>query len=672
MSLHARIVSIVLAALASAGAARGATVVDLAVNPDVVRIESLTLQDSLGSGDIIACDVDGDRIQDVVLGTPRADGVDASRVQCGEIYVVRGARRRWSGVHGILDIAAVRIVGQKPLHYFGVGVACADLNGDGLADIVGGADFSDSVGDSRSQAGQVHIVFGAPSLPALIDLAQPFGTLIYGAESPDGLGTEPATGDVNGDGTQDLLLDAMHATFAPTNQTQAGKIHVLFGRTTWPQTIDLRTGSDVTIRGVTKSDTFGCQLSGGDVDRDGTDELIVDASGSDRPGTSRLSSGSVYVWRGRRTWPPDVSLATAQPDLLIYGADAEDQVGRTKMHVVDWDQDGTPDLLLGAPYADGPANATSLQGELRSVEPGATWPATIDLRTTYSRVMYGIDANDRWCGRFQVGDVNGDGIPDVTCGAPRSSGPGETRPTSGEAATVYGREGLPADIRLANGEYDVIVYGAALQDELGTARFPTDINDDGLDEIAFRANEAVPGRLSEVYLVSPVDIDGDGLTQLADNCPLVYNPDQLDGDGDLRGDACATDWDGDGIGDAADCASKDRRAGRPGDVHPVSVQHDRASGSTTLAWPLLPAADRYDVSRGRIAELRAGTFGQCRTAVDPDPADGTFHDTTSPGAGDGFFYLVRGVDAGCGGAGTWGSGSSGVERVNTDPAACAP
>jgi hypothetical protein len=36
------------------------------------------------------------------------------------------------------------------------------------------------------------------------------------------------------------------------------------------------------------------------------------------------------------------------------------------------------------------------------------------------------------------------------------------------------------------------------------------------------------------------DSDGDGIADEADNCPAVDNPDQLDSDGDERGDACDT------------------------------------------------------------------------------------------------------------------------------------
>ncbi len=48
------------------------------------------------------------------------------------------------------------------------------------------------------------------------------------------------------------------------------------------------------------------------------------------------------------------------------------------------------------------------------------------------------------------------------------------------------------------------------------------------------------------------DIDGDGVSDDADNCPYAANPDQEDADNDGIGDACIGDYDSDGIPDAVD------------------------------------------------------------------------------------------------------------------------
>ncbi len=51
--------------------------------------------------------------------------------------------------------------------------------------------------------------------------------------------------------------------------------------------------------------------------------------------------------------------------------------------------------------------------------------------------------------------------------------------------------------------------------------------------------------------VANTDQDDDGITDSLDNCPLVFNPDQADTDGDGLGDVCDDD-DGDGVVNASD------------------------------------------------------------------------------------------------------------------------
>ena len=48
------------------------------------------------------------------------------------------------------------------------------------------------------------------------------------------------------------------------------------------------------------------------------------------------------------------------------------------------------------------------------------------------------------------------------------------------------------------------------------------------------------------------DNDRDGVKTVADNCKGVSNADQMDHDGDKRGDRCDPDDDNDGIADEAD------------------------------------------------------------------------------------------------------------------------
>jgi len=63
--------------------------------------------------------------------------------------------------------------------------------------------------------------------------------------------------------------------------------------------------------------------------------------------------------------------------------------------------------------------------------------------------------------------------------------------------------------------------------------------------------DATPGETYHIEMSFEADSDGDGITDVEDNCPETWNPDQQDTDGDGDGDACDTecDWDDDEDGD---------------------------------------------------------------------------------------------------------------------------
>jgi agmatine deiminase len=159
------------------------------------------------------------------------------------------------------------------------------------------------------------------------------------------------------------------------------------------------------------------------------------------------------------------------------------------------------------------------------------------------------------------------------------------------------------------------------------------------------------------------------VTVTYDNCPFASNPDQADFDSDGWGDVCdncpedangaQTDGDGDLWGDACDCAPADLGAfASPGEVGNVLVLGNKQ----TLQWDSAAATSgtdtAYDVLRGEVAGFPVGTGAE--VCADTSVAVTQYDETEDPDSGEGFYYLIRGVNT-CG-VGGYGTDSSGAER----------
>jgi hypothetical protein len=287
-------------------------------------IHGVSNYDSAGRSVSSAGDVNGDGLDDLIVGAPydAPNGSDS-----GAAFVVYG---KTDGV--AVELSAVELgTGGFAIHgvsardYAGISVSSAgDVNGDGLDDLIVGAS-----GDSPNggQSGAAFVVYGKTD-GGVVELsaveAGTGGFAIHGVSQGDRAGRSVSSaGDVNGDGLDDLIVGAF---LDNPNGYGSGAAFVVYGKTDGVavelSAVEAGTGG-FAIHGVSAIDTAGRSVSSaGDVNGDGLDDLIVGAPGDDPNGSQ---SGAAFVVYGRPEPFSNVTLGTNGNETL-NGTAASDQL----------------------------------------------------------------------------------------------------------------------------------------------------------------------------------------------------------------------------------------------------------------------------------------------------------------------------------------------------------
>ncbi len=390
-----------------------------------------------------AGDVNGDGIDDMLIGDRKA-GPNGRNT--GSSYVVFGKSTAFAAT---LDLSSLdgtsgfRLDGQGIDDFSGTVVSDAgDVNGDGLADLLIGAENADPNGSS---SGSSYVVFGKSSaFTATLDLSTLDGTTGFRL---DGVATDDlsgsavsAAGDVNGDGFGDLLIGAKDAD---PNGDSSGSSYVVFGKSSaFTATFDLSTLDGTTgfrLDGVAADDLSGNAVSAaGDINNDGFDDLLIGAKDADPNGDS---SGSSYVVFGKNS-PFNATLNLSTLDgttgFRLDGVAAGDESGNAVSEAGDVNGDGIDDLLIGAPGTD--QNGGNAGSSYLVYGNNSGFSATLDLSTldgTNGFTLEGPTGNDRTGTTVSAaGDVNNDGIDDLLFGVNRDQPNGNS---SGSTYVVFGR-----------------------------------------------------------------------------------------------------------------------------------------------------------------------------------------------------------------------------------------
>ncbi len=388
-------------------------------------IQGIHEGDAAGISVAAVGDMNGDGVDDFAVGASSA--LDFT----GQAYVIYGLKgTAFPNPFNLAELNGENgftINGQGEYALFGDAIAAAgDINGDGFKDLIIGSGSTSPGG--RSGAGEVHIIFGGPNIPAVLNAAELDGSngfAIEGLAAGDSFGVAVDGGvDINADTFSDVIIGADTAATDDTNIPYGGTAYVIFGAPSFAVKFDLFSldGSNgFQLKGNTSDGCLGYSVAAiKDMNADGYAEVAVgNPCGYNMPGTA-------YVVFGNKVFPAVMYLAdlNGETGFRMDGIKSGDAFSNVLASVGDvLNQDGLNDLLITAPNAS--PNDIRNAGQAIVIAGSKTFPPILDLNTLYGQNGYFINGTiaeeNMGNAASGVGDITGDGIPDMLMGASRAS-----------------------------------------------------------------------------------------------------------------------------------------------------------------------------------------------------------------------------------------------------------
>ena len=317
-----------------------------------ITITGQAAGDGLGYS-VLAADINGDEVDDILVGAPGATAGFDLRTDQGRVYAFFGGSE--IDERGDLDLATDQfdftLTGAEGFSRLGAVMAAGDVNDDGIGDLVAGAPFAgrepgSPPGSQRTALGEVYVVFGNEGLSGEKSVARlEQDVLISGAHPFGEFGGALAVGDVNGDGRDDITIGAHRSNLGDEARGANGAAYLFLGRDEFPERLSAQDGDeDMTILGRPPG-AFGLPVTSGDFNGDTLADIAIGAqlegAGDEQGG------GTIRIFFGRSNLQAEVDLSQDEADVTLIGQ-MRSELLPSALASADLDQDGTDELVIGS------------------------------------------------------------------------------------------------------------------------------------------------------------------------------------------------------------------------------------------------------------------------------------------------------------------------------------
>ena len=428
----------------------------------------------------------------------------------------------------------------------------------------------------------------------------------------DEFGTSAALiGDVDGDGVPDL---AVGAGGDDEGGSSAGAVYLIFLNAdgTAKKTFEIN-ASSANGPQLASGDLFGTSLASvGDLDGDGVPDLAAGAS-SDDEGASH--AGAVHIMYlnsdGTIKRTAEINASSANGPQLS----ANDEFGSSLAAVGDLDGDGVPDLAAGATRDNAGAPGAGAV-HLLYLNSDGTVKRTAEINASSANGPQLAGSDFFGSSLAAVGDLDGDGVPDLAAGA---RGDDEGGRNVGAVHLLYlnsdGTVKRTAEINASSANGPQL----AAFDRFGASLASGDLDGDGVPDLAAGAPGAGAGAVHLLYLNS----DGTVKRTAEINASSANGP-QLSANDEFGASLASGDLDGDGVPDlAAGATGDDEGASNAGAAHVLflnangTLKRTAETNALSAREPRLETSDGFgsslaaigDLDRDGVPDLAAGAPG---------------------------------------------------------------